>query len=108
MSPEPSPLAFPLSTSASTSSMTTQPGGRESGQSSTEKLTVPHGDDVKGVIIKGVVCTPKLKNKSKSNSVASLNPFEKRLAPKPPSSLEAVPKTKPNKRGFQKLDNISY
>ena len=84
--------------------MTTQTGGRDSEQSSSasEKLTIPHEDHVKGVIIKGIVCTPKLKNKSKSDSIASLNPFEKRLAPKPPSSLEAVPKTKPNKRGVSK------
>jgi len=64
-----------------------------------EKLTVTREEMVKGVVIKGIVCTPKNRNKSKS--VASLNPFEKRLAPKAPASIQSdsEPKTKSKKRG---------
>ena len=103
--PEPPVSSFPLSTSASTSSMTTQPGGCESHESDSEqsltgKLTISHEDAVKGIVIKGVVVTPKMKNKS--NSIASLNPFEKRLAPKPPPISESVPKTKATKRRVSK------
>ena len=95
--------------------MTTNPGGKEEedkkgvdlDNDSVEKLTITREEIVKGVVIKGIVCTPKSKKKSKSFSASktSLNPFEKRLAPAPPtdSSLSvSVPKTKSNKRGFSK------
>lgn len=66
---------------------------------SSEKLTVTREEMVKGVVIKGIVCNPK--NSQKSKSSASLNPFEKRLAPKPPVTLQSdsVPKTKSKTRG---------
>ena len=105
--------------------MTTNPGGRETEENqdqrfsldleksngSTEKLTVSREEIVKGVVIKGIVCTPKTntknKNRSKSMSTTSLNPFEKRKAPNPPpivSESESVPKTKSKnkKRGVSK------
>jgi len=64
-----------------------------------EKLTVTREEMVKGVVIKGIVCNPKNTQKTKSN--ASLNPFEKRIAPKPPTitESESVPKTKSKSRG---------
>ena len=95
--------------------MITMVHGKEEGEKaslnlnneSQEKLTVTREEIVKGVVIKGIVCTPKSKQKSKSSSGSktSLNPFEKRLAPSPPadSSLsDSVPKTKTKKRGFPK------
>ena len=105
--------------------MTTNPGGREADENhdqrfslhlenqngSSEKLTVSREEIVKGVVIKGIVCTPKTntknKNRSKSMSTTSLNPFEKRKAPNPPpivSESESVPKTKSKnkKRGVSK------
>lgn len=48
-----------------------------------ETLSIKREEVVKGVIIKGIVCNPKERIKSRSNS---LNPFEtKRTAPKPPN-----------------------
>ena len=73
---------------------------------SSEKLTVTREEMVKGVVIKGIVCNPKNSHKSKSS--ASLNPFEKRLAPKPPAALqsESVPKTKSKTRGGSRNWNV--
>merc|ERR1712130_979826 len=46
---------------------------------------------IKGVIIKGIVCTPQMKGKNKKSG----NPFEKRAAPSPPPLLpQSEPKTK--------------
>jgi len=66
---------------------------------SSEKLTVTREEMVKGVVIKGIVCNPK--NSQKSKSSVSLNPFEKRLAPRPPAPAQSdsVPKTKSKTRG---------
>merc|ERR1719402_1086782 len=105
-----------LSNSMSSSSLVTNTGSVASDISSTntvanddisspsendssEKLTVTREEIVKGVVIKGIVCNPKNSQKSKSN--ASLNPFEKRLAPKPPDTThtDSVPKTKSKSRG---------
>merc|ERR1711874_487144 len=46
---------------------------------------------IKGVIIKGIVCTPQMKGKNKKSG----NPFEKRAAPSPPPLPQSEPKTKP-------------
>ena len=46
---------------------------------------------IKGVIIKGIVCTPQVKGKNKKSG----NPFEKRAAPSPPLLPQSEPKTKP-------------
>ena len=77
---------------------------------SSEKLTVTREEMVKGVVIKGIVCNPK--NSQKSKSSASLNPFEKRLAPKPPASVQSdsVPKTKSKSksRGGSRNWNVLY
>ena len=101
--------------------MTTNPGGRdeeqekgeqrlslgiESTASSSEKLTLRKEDIIKGVIIKGIVSTPKAGHKkkdrsSKTVSTTSLNPFEKRKAPNPPPPpppSDSVPKTKAAKK----------
>ena len=100
--------------------MTTNPGGRdeelekgeqrlslgiESSASSSEKLTVRKEDIIKGVVIKGIVSTPKAGHKkkdrsSKTVSTTSLNPFEKRKAPNPPPPppSDSVPKTKAAKK----------
>jgi len=105
-----------LSNSVSSSSLVTNTGSVASDDSSkntvanddtnshsendsSEKLTVTREEIVKGVVIKGIVCNPK--NSQKSKSSASLNPFEKRLAPKPPDTAHAdsVPKTKSKSRG---------
>ena len=95
---------FPLASTASSSSMTTNPGGESNGSS--EKLTISREEIVKGVVIKGIVCTPKTKQKNKSSSKTSLNPFEKRVAPAPPppsdSVSASVSKNKTKKRGFSK------
>ena len=45
---------------------------------------------IKGVIIKGIVCTPQMKGKYKKSG----NPFEKRAAPSPPPLPQSEPKTK--------------
>ena len=102
--------------------MTTNPGGREGEEEEEEEpplgddqtlgsaasLTVTREDLVKGVVMKGIVCTPKTgpkhKGKSQPGSTQSLNPFEKRKAPKPPPALsDSVPKTKATKkRGMSK------
>ena len=115
---EPDTSTLALSTSSSSSSMTTNPGGGDHKQISSlldtetkasDKLTVTREEIVKGVVIKGIVCTPKSKAKNKNkhltDSNVSLNPFEKRRAPKPPSGpnlSESVPKTKSKKRGVSK------
>jgi hypothetical protein len=60
-----------------------------------EKLSVTREEVVKGVIIKGIVCTPKTEPKSKSKPVNT----EKRAAPKPPvQDGNSVPKTKPKNK----------
>lgn len=73
---------FPVTTSHSSLSLVTQTGGpAQQG----DRLTVSREEIVKGVVIKGIVCTPKNGRSSKKNkSTASLNPFEKRNAPQPP------------------------
>ena len=73
---------------------------------SSEKLTVRKEDIIKGVVIKGIVSTPKAGHKkkdrsSKTVSTTSLNPFEKRKAPNPPPPpppSDSVPKTKAAKK----------
>ena len=94
--------------------MTTNPGGCDAKDDLdldhneySEKLTVQREELVRGVVIKAIVSTPKTKSKkARSSSVTasttSLNPFEKRQAPKPPSLPESVPKTKSKKRGISK------
>merc|ERR1712080_66289 len=42
---------------------------------------------IKGVIIKGIVCTPQTKGKNKKSG----NPFEKRAAPSPPPLPQSEP-----------------
>ena len=49
---------------------------------------------IKGVIIKGIVCTPQMKGKNKKSG----NPFEKRSAPSPPPPPQSEPKTKAKKK----------
>ena len=93
--------------------MTTNPGGREEEPETgeqrlslgTEKLTVSREEIIKGVVIKGIVSTPKAghkkKDRSKTVSTSSLNPFEKRKAPNPPAPpppSDSVPKTKTAKK----------
>ena len=97
--------------------MTTNPGGRDSEElekgeqrlsldtEASEKLTVSREEIIKGVVIKGIVSTPKAghkkKDRSKTVSTSSLNPFEKRKAPNPPPApppSDSVPKTKASKK----------
>ena len=68
------------------------------------------GEIIKGVVMKGIISTPKAihkkKDKSKTDSTSSLNPFEKRKAPNPPPAPtpDSVPKTKAaKKRGMSKI-----
>jgi len=84
---------YPLTTSDSNSSLTTEPGGRDD-SSASGHLALSREEDVKDVVY-----SPKTKQKtiSSSTSTTSLNPFEKRTAPKPPVTL-SEPKTKSNKQ----------
>ncbi len=73
--------------------------------SAAETLSVSREEILKGVIIKGIVCTPPAgggrRRKESSASAAGSNPFEKRTAPAPPklfSSAESEPKTKSKNR----------
>lgn len=89
--PSPSPrAAVPLPSS---------PTPSNSSVSSQDTLSVTRETMVKGVIIKGIVCTPKTNPKSKGHRKPqpskSSNPFEKRAAPQPPAVVtDGVPKTK--------------
>ena len=58
---------------------------------------------IKGVIIKGIVCTPQTKSKSKKSG----NPFEKRAAPSPPPLPQSEPKTKPKSTNPKKSKKIT-
>ena len=58
---------------------------------------------IKGVIIKGIVCTPQTKSKSKKSG----NPFEKRAAPSPPPLPQSEPKTKPKSKNPKKSKKIT-
>ena len=53
-------------------------------------IEVKREEMIKGVIIKGIVCTPQMKGKNKKSG----NPFEKRAAPSPPPLPQSEPKTK--------------
>ncbi|XP_023319860.1 dynamin isoform X4 [Eurytemora carolleeae] len=77
-SPNPSLDTYSSSSSQGSKKPSTVLAGEKS-----ETLSIKREEVVKGVIIKGIVCNPKERVKSRSNS---LNPFEtKRTAPKPPN-----------------------
>ena len=61
-------------------------------------IEVKREEMIKGVIIKGIVCTPQMKGKNKKSG----NPFEKRAAPSPPPLPQSEPKTKPKAKNTKK------
>ncbi len=89
------------------SSVVAKSGQHVSAESAAETLSVSREEILKGVIIKGIVCTPPAgggRRRKESSASAGSNPFEKRAAPAPPSlhkahsSAESEPKTKSKNR----------
>jgi hypothetical protein len=86
------------------SSVVAKSGQHVSAASAAETLSVSREEILKGVIIKGIVCTPPAgggRRRKESSASAGSNPFEKRAAPAPPrlqSSAESEPKTKSKNR----------